>query len=582
MDPKSLAQVVNELTRVLDLPDPNRLVGRLSGGQKRRVSFAAAVIHKPKLIILDEPTAGVDPIVTQSIWNYLIYLSTDHGIAIVLTTHYIEEARKANRVGLMRNGQILEEDDPRCLMARYNSSTLEQAFLAICSRKSNPDGLEKTEKKYNTFDKRDILPGKILSSKKAECYRPKAGIKALNLDEIFTINLNQWFRFVFIIFFKNMVRSVRNPQFMILQFIVPILPVVLCCLTIGLDPFDTRIGIVDQDHTRYSRKFVRHIDNYHVNAVPYESMDQALRDVKSLQTWGYLHIRHNFSRALIKRVSLSHVDLNNSSAAASKVVLTADFTNPLVNIYVRRSLDKSFHNFIMEILGERGLQPTIANLPIQAAEAVYGEETKGRHDNFKRLIVTGSMVIVTFSMGFAVTALVITLERNDNMLDRHYVVGITPLQILTALLLNRQIYNAIQISIILFTCIYFLDVLDVPTFGELFAAFSALFMMSLSGMCLGMLLATFSNKTELVAIMAITLLFSFLISSGVIWPLESMSPWLRKVAKYSPVTQGARSLQYILLRKATLWSSPVYCGLFNNFVWAVLFFGLGIRQFKLT
>lgn len=587
MDIKSAEEVVKQLTDILDLPKSNRLVAQLSGGQKRRVSFAGAIIHKPKLIILDEPTAGVDPIVTQSIWNYLIYLSKDHGITIVLTTHYIEEARKANRVGLMRNGLILEEDDPRCLMIRYNASTLEQAFLAICSQRiaNNNDNLVrqmKAKTTYQTFHQNNESNLLKQDNNSNQYYKPKAGIRALNLNQIFTTNLTQWFHFVLIIFCKNLTRMFRNPAFIVLQFIVPILPVVLCCLTIGSDPFDTRIGVIDQDHTRYSRKFVRHIDNYYINPVPYETIDQAINDIKSLQTWGYIHIQQNFSQSFIKRINLSHVDLNKNATAASRIFLRADFTNPLVNIYVRRSLDKSFHQFITSVLRERGLQPTIANLPIQAEKAIYGEENKGRHDNFKRLIVTGSIVIVCFSMGFAVTALVITMERNDNMLDRHYVIGITPVQILTALLVNRQICNALQISIILCTCIYFLNVLDVPTSGQFFAAFSALFMICLAGMCLGVLLASLTDKTELMAIMAITLLFSFLISSGVIWPLEAMNTWLRKIAVFSPVTQGARSLQFILLRKANLWNPSVYGGLFNNFAWAVIFFALGIQRFKFT
>ena len=73
-----------------------------SGGQQRRVSFAVALLHNPELLILDEPTVGVDPMLRQSIWNHLIRLSTEQKKTILITTHYIEEARQANTVSVKR------------------------------------------------------------------------------------------------------------------------------------------------------------------------------------------------------------------------------------------------------------------------------------------------------------------------------------------------------------------------------------------------------------------------------------------------------------------------------------------------
>lgn len=72
-----------------------------SGGQQRRVSFAAALIHDPELLILDEPTVGVDPLLRQNIWNYLVQICKDSNKTIILTTHYIEEARQAHSVYLL-------------------------------------------------------------------------------------------------------------------------------------------------------------------------------------------------------------------------------------------------------------------------------------------------------------------------------------------------------------------------------------------------------------------------------------------------------------------------------------------------
>ena len=117
----------------LDLPEPNRPVGKLSGGQKRRVSLAVALLHEPNLLLLDEPTVGVDPELRARIWNHLQEIASS-GTTIVITTHYIDEAGKANRVGLMRDGVLLAEDTPQSVMESQSSSSLEEAFLALCRR----------------------------------------------------------------------------------------------------------------------------------------------------------------------------------------------------------------------------------------------------------------------------------------------------------------------------------------------------------------------------------------------------------------------------------------------------------------
>lgn len=108
------------LLEFLNLPSKSKLVKNLSGGQKRRVSMAIALLQEPKLLILDEPTVGVDPLLREKIWSHLIDIAKTSQTTIMITTHYIEEARKADRVGLMRNGKLLAEQSPDFLLQKYN------------------------------------------------------------------------------------------------------------------------------------------------------------------------------------------------------------------------------------------------------------------------------------------------------------------------------------------------------------------------------------------------------------------------------------------------------------------------------
>lgn len=122
------------LLNFLDLPSQNRLVKNLSGGQQRRVSFAVALMHDPELLILDEPTVGVDPLLRQSIWNHLVNITKAGQKTVIITTHYIEEARQAHTIGLMRSGRLLAEESPGALLQKYRCSNLEDVFLKL-SRK---------------------------------------------------------------------------------------------------------------------------------------------------------------------------------------------------------------------------------------------------------------------------------------------------------------------------------------------------------------------------------------------------------------------------------------------------------------
>lgn len=89
-------------------------------------------MHSPPLLILDEPTVGVDPLLRQSIWRHLVTLAQTEKITVVITTHYIEEARQANVVGLMRQGKLLAEDSPEALMSAHGMDSLEEVFLKLC------------------------------------------------------------------------------------------------------------------------------------------------------------------------------------------------------------------------------------------------------------------------------------------------------------------------------------------------------------------------------------------------------------------------------------------------------------------
>lgn len=106
------AKRIDEVLRVVDLPGTkNRITGMLSGGMYQRISLACTLINSPDLLLLDEPTVGVDPVTKQSFWGYFRDL-TKEGKTVVITTHIMEEAERCDMVGFMRNGRMLAESSP--------------------------------------------------------------------------------------------------------------------------------------------------------------------------------------------------------------------------------------------------------------------------------------------------------------------------------------------------------------------------------------------------------------------------------------------------------------------------------------
>ena len=117
---KDFENRLRELSEILDFKAfMNRPVGKLSGGQRRRIDIARALIHRPEILILDEPTTGLDPQTRKLIWNVIEHLRTEENMTVFLTTHYMEEAASASYVVILDSGSIVAEGTPLELKNRY-------------------------------------------------------------------------------------------------------------------------------------------------------------------------------------------------------------------------------------------------------------------------------------------------------------------------------------------------------------------------------------------------------------------------------------------------------------------------------
>jgi ABC-2 type transport system ATP-binding protein len=128
---------ITEALKTVDLEQRrNSVVATLSGGMKQRCSLACALVHQPRLLLLDEPTVGVDPQLRVQFWDHFREMAAA-GITILVSSHVMDEAERCQRLGLIRDGKLLAEGTPDEVRARAGTNNLEEAFLRLSGRETS-------------------------------------------------------------------------------------------------------------------------------------------------------------------------------------------------------------------------------------------------------------------------------------------------------------------------------------------------------------------------------------------------------------------------------------------------------------
>jgi len=118
--------------------EADTLAGSLPLGWKQKLAFSISIFHEPKIVFLDEPTGGVDPITRRQFWE-MIYNAAHEGITIFVTTHYMDEAEYCNRVTIMVDGQIAALDSPKALKEQYKSTSMDEVFYQLARKATRKD-----------------------------------------------------------------------------------------------------------------------------------------------------------------------------------------------------------------------------------------------------------------------------------------------------------------------------------------------------------------------------------------------------------------------------------------------------------
>jgi ribosome-dependent ATPase len=268
-------------------------------GLRQRLSLAVAVLHEPQILILDEPTSGVDPVARDSFWELLIDLSRKQGVTIFITTHFMNEGMRCDRISLMNAGKVLACDAPQKLIEKRGSKNLEDAFIlymedAITQTDTAPKGKEQAPVPMKPTASHSLSPTK------------KRNVLHNSLGRLIAYSQNETSQII------------RDPVRLAFAFIGSALLMLVFGFGITTDVEHIRYSAFDLDQSPESQIYLDQFAatiRYFTSELPITSVEDALRRLKSDELSLVLQISPNFGRDLRKGLGpevLAQVDGANT------------------------------------------------------------------------------------------------------------------------------------------------------------------------------------------------------------------------------------------------------------------------------
>lgn len=595
------------LSNLLQLPPKNRLIKQMSGGQQRRISFACALLHEPELLILDEPTVGLDPVIRDKIWQFLVNLTKTNGTTIVITTHYIEEAKQSDIIGLLRNGKLLSETSPDELLEKCNCESLEEAFLMLSQKQNNHQADEQNEMEEEE-DEIDTQLDEILQVNKfdencnlssTENFEKTEKIelsnnKITNISK-FKKNIKRNRRFEALMI-KNFYQLIRHPGSILFAIVFPIVQVYIFFTAIGNDPVGLKIGIVNNEagncnnsmnngkiiysssnnyddyntcnYIDLSCRFINSFTPQIADAIYYNDVNTAVDSVKHGHIIGVIFFSDNFSSAFYNKTNFDGNIIDDGN-----IQVSLDMSNQQIGLYLEKKLYEIFYKTFDSIMIECHTSIKLGHIPMRFEKPIFGSNNQ----KYSSTMAPGFLLTSAFFLATSVASSIIISDRHEGIWNRSLTQGVKTSEILIAHIMTQTIVIIIQVTLTLsMTFIKF----DLECRGSMITVVSLVMLIGICGMSYGFLISILCTSHTIANFITTGSFYPVILLCGCIWPIEAMPILLQWFSLMLPTTIPALSLKNILDRGYTFYDPQVYQGFFVISGWTaalVLFCFFGLR-----
>ncbi|KAH0950241.1 hypothetical protein HN011_009186 [Eciton burchellii] len=553
------------LMKLLQLPSDDRLVKNMSGGQQRRVSLAAAMIHKPELLILDEPTVGLDPILREKIWAHFVKITREENVTILITTHYIDEAKDADKIGLMRCGKLLTESSPQQLLEQFQCSSLEEAFLTLSQTQSDTDISTKQTFKRETESSVSYQNDYYqVEDETLECNANP------DLRRIRRISQLRKFKALMI---KNSIQFLRHYTGIAFALLFPIAQITTFFIGIGRDPKNLAIGIINDeagncDHGNnfgnilydeetficnfgnLTCRFLYNLGNSIATQKYYNDISEATTAVHDGTLVGIIHFHQNFSEALKRRLEDSFYAEEND-LIASQIQISLDMSDVHISTYIQKRLFDRFLEIFENIMTECRISSKIINSPLRFENPLYGT----KDPNYLNFMAPAYIITVIFFLAITISSTIIMTDRKEGLWNRSLVQGVKPWEILLTHILTQIAIIIIHNIVIISLCF---PVWGLQCKGSLFIVILFTFLIALCGMMYGFMLSITCTNHMMAYFATTGSFFPLIFLGGCLWPVDGMPKVLRWISLVLPMTIPAISLRNVFVKAYSLYQPQVY------------------------
>ncbi len=481
---------INYLLEKFDLKEyKNSLANELPLGIKQRLSLSAAVIHRPKMLILDEPTSGVDPISRDNFWELLIDLSRNDNVTIFVSTHFMNEGARCDRISLMHQGKVLITDTPKQLVKLKNKDNLEEAFISYLE-----DVLQESSNEEKTEE--------VVSEKTAKKEQKESSFSLLR---------------VFGYSYRESLELLRDK----VRLTFALLGTVILMFAIGygitMDVENLKFAVLDQDKTQLSRNYIENIagSRYFLEKGTLNSFEELDDRMKSGEISLAFVIPPNFGKNLTK---------GYKEEIAVWIDGTFPFKAETIHGYVQGLHYNYLQNFYKENLGIDIKSDTNILLRYR-----YNQDFKSIYS-----IVPAVIPMLLIFIPAILMALSVVREKELGSITNFYATPVTKLEFL----LGKQLPYVIISMISFFILVSFsIVIFGVPLKGSFFTLSLAALLYIICTTGIGLLMSSFA-KTQIAAL-AGTAIFTLLPTvqfAGLKDPVSSLEGIGKFIGDFFPVT----------------------------------------------